>query len=297
MEKYLGIDIGGTFIKYGVYTQDGIQLSSDKVQTKCSNVNEFIDLLVDIINQNDDVDGIGISMPGFVDVNSGMITDGGAIKPLTGKNLKELILKKCGKEVDIENDANCVALAEKWMGNGKNYSNFIAITIGTGIGGGIIINDKIYRGNRFMAGEFGYMIVDGFKDGKPQSSTSSFIASTSALVSAVCKIKNVEKSSLSGEEIFKMIEDKDENVLNVYNKWIENVALTIYNLVFTLNPEAVLIGGGVSSQPRIIEDIRKKVDEFDSRTTSFVDIDCCKFNNDSGKIGSIYHHLVTNNKI
>ncbi len=294
MEKYLGIDIGGTFIKYGVYTQDGIQLSSDKVQTKCSNVNEFIDLLVDIINQNDDVDGIGISMPGFVDVNSGMITDGGAIKPLTGKNLKELILKKCGKEVDIENDANCVALAEKWMGNGKNYSNFIAITIGTGIGGGIIINDKIYRGNRFMAGEFGYMIVDGFKDGKSQSSTSSFIASTSALVSAVCKIKNVEKPSLSGEEIFKMIEDKDENVLNVYNKWIENVALTIYNLVFTLNPEAVLIGGGVSSQPKVIEDIRKKVDEFDSRTTSFVYIDCCKFNNDSGKIGAIYHHLVNN---
>ncbi|MGL5718704.1 MAG: ROK family protein [Paraclostridium sp.] len=297
MDKYLGIDIGGTFIKYGVYTEDGIKISSSKIKTKADEVDAFVDSLVDIIKENNDVDGIGISMPGFVDVNTGMITDGGAIKPLTNKNLKELIFEKCNKEVDIENDANCVALAEKWIGNGKDYSNFLALTIGTGIGGGIIINDRLYRGNRFMAGEFGYMIVDGFKKGKEQSSTSSFIASTSALISTVCKAKKVAKNSISGEEIFNMIEEKDEDVLKVYNQWIEKIALTIYNLVFTLNPEAVLIGGGVSSQTRVIEEIRKKVDEFDGRTSSFVVIDSCKFNNDSGKIGAIYHHLVTNNKI
>lgn len=297
MKKYLGIDIGGTFIKYGVYTCDGIEISSDKVKTKASDVDEFVDSLVNIIKANDNVDGIGISMPGFVDVNTGMITDGGAIKPLTGKNLKSLIFEKCGIEIDIENDANCVALAEKWIGNGKDYSNFLALTIGTGIGGGIVINDKLYRGNRFMAGEFGYMIVDGFRNNRQESSTSSFIASMSALVSSTCKAKNLDKECLSGEEIFKLIDDNDEDVLKVYNKWIENISLTIYNLVFTLNPEAVLIGGGVSKQVRVIEDIIKKIDEFDSRTSSFVVIDSCKFNNDSGKIGAIYNHLVNNNKI
>lgn len=297
MEKYLGIDIGGTFIKYGVYTGNGIEISSDKIRTKYSCVNEFVDLIVSIINNNEEVDGIGISMPGFVDVNTGMITDGGAIEPLTGKNLKSLIYDKCNKNVDIENDANCVALAEKWIGNGKNYSNFLALTIGTGIGGGIVINDRLYRGNRFMAGEFGYMIVDGFKNGKPQSSTASFIASTSALVSACSKIKKLEKDALSGEDIFKLLEENDEDILHVYNKWIENISLTIYNLVFTLNPEAVLIGGGVSSQIRVIEDIKKKVDEFDPRTSSFVVIDSCKFNNDSGKLGAIYNHLIKINKI
>lgn len=297
MEKYLGIDIGGTFIKYGVYTGNGVEISSDKVKTKCSCVDEFVDSLVNIIKINDNVDGIGISMPGFVDVNTGMITDGGAIEPLTGKNLKNLILEKCNKKVDIENDANCVALAEKWIGNGKNYSNFLALTIGTGIGGGIVINDKLYRGNRFMAGEFGYMIVDGFRECNPQRSTASYIASTSSLVSNCCKIKKLDKGMLSGEDIFKLLEENDTDILNVYNKWIENISLTIYNLVFTLNPEAVLIGGGVSSQTRVIEDIKNKVDEFDPRTSSFVVIDSCKFNNDSGKLGAIYNHLVNNNKL
>jgi len=252
---------------------------------------------VSIIQKHDYVDGIGISMPGFVDINSGLIIDPGAIEPLRGKNLKEIIFEKCNREIDIENDANCVALAEKWMGNGKEYSNFITLTIGTGIGGGIIINDRLYRGNRFMAGEFGYMIVGGIKNNDPKISTSSFTASTLSLVKAVAKVKNILFEDISGEEIFEMIEKYDEEVVKVYDEWIENISLTIYNLVYALNPDAVLIGGGVSSQIKLLEDIKTKMDEFDERTGKFVVLDKCKFSNDSGKIGAIYNHLVNKNKI
>lgn len=296
MKKYLGIDVGGTYIKYGIYNQDGEQLNSDKIKTNMKSLEEFIEPLINIINQYEDVDGIGISFPGFIDVNSGLIIDPGAILPLKGKNLKEIILDRCRREIDIENDANCVALAEKWKGNGQEYSNCITITIGTGIGGGIILNDKLYRGNRFMAGEFGYMIVNGLNNENPKKSTSSLIASTQALINSVSEIKNIESKDLSGEAVFKMLEDKDEDVMRIYDKWIENLSLTIYNLAFCFAPEAILIGGGVSAQPRVIQDIKNKVEEFDERINDLVVIDKCKFDNDSGKIGAVYNHLVNNNK-
>ena len=125
MKKYLGIDIGGTDIKYGVYTVEGTELSSGKVPTRKETVEEFINLLGDIIDEHSDVDGIGVSMPGFVNVDTGAIVDPGAIQPLRGCNLKELIKERTGKDVDVENDANCVALAEKWIGNGQKYENFL----------------------------------------------------------------------------------------------------------------------------------------------------------------------------
>lgn len=121
--------------------------------------------------------------------------DPGAIEPLRDKNLKELIKERCKKDIDVENDANCVALAEKWIGNGKDYSNFLTRTLGTGIGGGVIINNQLYRGNKFMVGEFGYMIVNGI-DKDVKHSTGSFIASTSKLVSDISKLKN---KHLTGE--------------------------------------------------------------------------------------------------
>ncbi|OPJ55661.1 ROK family protein [Alkalithermobacter paradoxus] len=296
MKQYLGIDIGGTYIKYGIYSSDGVKIKSSKVKTCLESLDSFIDTLVGIIDDNKNVDGIGISMPGFVDVNTGFILDAGAIKPLHGKNLKEILLERTNRYVDIENDANCVVLAEKWMGNGKDYSNFLALTIGTGIGGGIIIDNKLYRGHKFMAGEFGYMIVDGINEDGRENSTASLVASTQALVKQVAKVKNIPFEKLSGEKIFELLEQNDTDVVCVYNKWIERLALTIYNLVYSFNPQAVLIGGGVSSQAKLLEDLKNTLDNLDSRINNFVKINTCKFNNESGQIGAIYNHLV-NNKI
>lgn len=296
MEKYLGIDIGGTFIKYGIFSKDGIELSSGKVKTTMITLDRFINTLVNIINENEDVDGIGVSMPGFIDTNTGYIIDAGSIYPLHNRNLKEIIYEKCGRDIEIENDANCVALAEKWMGNGKEYSDFLVMTIGTGIGGGIIIDNKLYKGNRFMAGEFGYMIVDGVGN-KTSKYTSSKNASTKALIDSVARVKFMPREMLNGKKIFEMIENNDEKVIDIYNKWINNLALNIYNLVYIFNPEAILIGGGVSRQSRLIDDIKMRLYEIDKRTIEFVNIETCKFCNNSGKIGAVYNYLFKNNKI
>lgn len=118
-----------------------------------------------------------------------------------------------------------------------------------------------------------------------------------ALVDSVTKAKFVPREMLSGKKIFDMIENNDEKVIDIYDKWINSLALTIYNLVYLFNPEAILIGGGVSKQPRLIQDIKNRLYEIDKRTIEFVNIETCKFCNDSGKIGAAYNYLFKNNKI
>lgn len=295
MNKYLGIDIGGTYIKYGTYTKEGNKISSDKIKTSSNDLEEFIDSLIKVIDINKDVSGIGVSMPGFVDSNTGFISDPGAISCLKDKNLKEIIFDRCGRRIEIENDSNCAALAEKWIGNGKNFSNLLTITIGTGIGGGIIINNKLFTGNKFIAGEFGYMIVQGEKNGNYKYSTASHIASTKALITLVAEEKNIEEKDIDGEWIFKKLEEKDAEVEKAYTKWIENISLVIYNLTFSFNPDGILLGGGISAQRRILEDVKNKIEEFDNRINNLVIIDKCKFDNDSGKIGAIYNYLIKTN--
>lgn len=99
-------------------------------------------------------------MPGVIDTERGYMITGGALTDLDSFAFKDELEKYIGLPVELENDVNCVALAEKWKGNAKNCNNFICMTIGTGVGGAIFINNKLIRGNNFSAGEFGFMLLD-----------------------------------------------------------------------------------------------------------------------------------------
>ena len=135
MSRYLGIDIGGTEIKYGIFNDIGDEFIGEKGSIKSvrDDLDKIIDILVGIIKNAKDIDGVGISIPGGVDSENGIIIEGGAIPVLAGVDLIGILKKKTGFNIAIENDANCVVLAEKWIGNGKDCSSFVCMTIGTGI--------------------------------------------------------------------------------------------------------------------------------------------------------------------
>ena len=140
---------------------------------------------------NNDVRGVAISLPGFINPNTGYSVHGGAITALINQNLKSLLEARVSLQVEVENDGNCVALAEKTSGNAQNCSDFICITIGTGIGGGIFVNGKLLHGHSFKGGEFGYMITqaNGKDFGKILHST----ASTSTLINKYKKLKGINE--------------------------------------------------------------------------------------------------------
>ncbi|WP_297521846.1 ROK family protein, partial [uncultured Clostridium sp.] len=263
--RYLGIDVGGTNIKYGVFSEFGVEdiLRSGEVRTITDDLDGFINLIGDIINKFENIDGVGLSIPCAVNSKSGLVVEEGGVPVLDGLNIKEILHERLGIKIAVENDANCCALAEQWIGNGKGVENFICITIGTGVGGGIIINNKLLTGNRFFAGEFGRMILKVDKGDIEDYKNTGYYCSTSSLVRQVAKVLRVETESLNGKIIFEMIKKENQDVINVYEKWVKQLSIAIANLGFIFDPEKILIGGGVSNASKVIDDIKKYVDSID----------------------------------
>ena len=288
MKRYCGIDVGGSSIKYGVFNELGIEYVGENGQivTPKTNLDDFVDCVVGIIESFENIDAVGLSIPGGVNTEEGYIIEGGAIPFIGGSRIGELIEKRVGIPVAIENDANCVALAEKWIGNGVNARNLVCITIGSGIGGGIIIDHKLYTGSNFSAGEFGYMInreFEDYEDIEIMSATSASIP----LVRMVAKALNVPFESIDGKKVFQYLEEGNEKVEAIYKRWIRALSTGILNIGFALDPDTILIGGGVSAVPRILEDIKDQVAKMNKYSKHW-NIDVCKQFNDAGKIGAAY---------
>ena len=297
MGRYLGIDIGGTEIKYGIFDENGNEFIEESGSAKSvrDDLDKIIDILSRIIKSAKEIDGVGISIPGGVDNENGVIIEGGAIPVLAGVDLIGILNEKTGFNVAIENDANCVVLAEKWIGNGKDCSSFVCMTIGTGIGGGMFINNKIHVGKNFFAGEFGYIIIEEFEDYN-NIPTLSFSSATEPLLKQVALAKEMKFKDINGLKVFEMIENGDEVVIESYRKWLRKLCIGINNVGFSIDPEKFLIGGGVSGAPRLIPDIKEELRKINPYTESWK-IETCKHFNSSGKIGAVYNYLVRNDLV
>ena len=297
MGRYLGIDVGGTEIKYGIFDENGNEFieESGSVKSVRDDLDKIIDILSRIIKSAKEIDGVGISIPGGVDNENGVIIEGGAIPVLAGVDLIGILNEKTGLNVAIENDANCVVLAEKWIGNGKDCSSFVCMTIGTGIGGGMFINNKIHVGKNFFAGEFGYIIIEEFEDYN-NIPTLSFSSATEPLLKQVALAKEMKFEDINVLKVFEMIENGDEVVIEAYRKWLRKLCIGINNVGFSIDPEKFLIGGGVSGAPRLIPDIKEELRKINPYTESWK-IETCKHFNSSGKIGAVYNYLVRNDLV
>ena len=210
--------------------------------------------------------------------------------------LNKYIKERTGLDCIYDNDVNCVAMAEKYMGNAVDNKNFVCITIGTGIGGGVFINNQLYRGHRGMAGEFGINILEHRLSNLEDIPMKTFsrLGSTYNLINRVNKLKD---SKLDGIEIFELAK-RDNEVKDLIEDFYFSLAIGIYNIIYNFAPEKVLLGGGVSSRDDLIENINRYLKLLNPEILNMVTIDTCKFQNNSGKIGALYKYLSTNfNKI
>jgi len=286
MRRYLGIDIGGTHVKYGEYSETGEQLSpGGEIPSVRDDFDKILSILTEVINQFPDIDGVGLSVPGGVDKRTGIINIGGACVALDQKDLRGILHERVQLPVSIENDANCATLAELWLGNGRDCENFICVTIGTGIGGGLVIDGKLHGGSHSFAGEFGCMIMDTAASGYV---TLSDTGATSILLE---QIKAQTASGITtGKELFAALDQAE--VKAVYDNWVRELTRGIYNVAVGIDPDKILIGGGISEQPRLIEDINAvlaEMKQYDFQWTAAP----CLFGNDAGKIGAIYKLITT----
>ena len=287
----LAIDIGGTMIKYGLVSSDGEILSTDKIETEAEkgleNILNKIDNIFKRYKENNPV-GIAVSGTGQINGIIGKVIGGNPIIPnWIGTNLVKILEKKYNLPAVLENDVNCVALGEKWIGAGKNLKNFICLTIGTGIGGGIILNNQLFRGENFVAGEFGHILI---KKGEFEQ-----FASTTALIRLV---KERTEKTLNGKEIFDLEKKEIVEYQEVISEWIENLTDGLSSIVYCFNPANIILGGGVIGQGeplinRIKNSLFKKIGPQFKEKLNIIQ---AKLGNNAGMIGASYLLLEKFNK-
>lgn len=293
---YLSFDVGGTNTKYSLINKNGEILKSGSIVTQ-DNRDIIFGRIKEVVkkfqNEGNKIEGLAFSMPGVIDVKRGHMITGGALYDLYDFPFKSELEKYIGISVELENDVNCVALAEKWLGNAKDIKNFLCITVGTGVGGAIYIDDKMVRGKNFAAGEFGFMITDRREDYE-EASLSMSGSVRGGLLKAYAKRKNINWECLTGEEIFELSHNGDEIATKVIDEFYTSLAYSIYNLAVSLNPEKILIGGEITKRSDFIEILEKKVEiiKKDVCPLEMPKLERCKFLNDSGKIGAVYHFIL-----
>ncbi|MEK4670291.1 ROK family protein [Niallia sp. FSL R7-0271] len=296
MEAYMVFDIGGTFIKYAVMDESARKLRSGKLATPKDGLDSFLQTIQRVAEENAadfELQGIAVSSPGAVDIKTGYIGGASAIPYIHGVNMTALIREKTRLRTVIENDANCAALAEGWLGAAKATDYYICIVIGTGIGGSIVLNQTILRGANLHGGEFGCMIM-GAPAQEPLQGTWSLAASTNALVEEVKKRKQIEEGTFDGEAVFRLAKEGDSIAKECIAEFYKRLAIGIYNLKYALDPEKILIGGGVSSRPEVIEGINRELQQLRNDVSTLqIEVEACQFGNDANLVGALFHFLNT----
>lgn len=276
MDRYLAIDIGGTFMKYSIMNGEyEVQEEGDISTGKEPEAFER-QLLALMEKYKKTVSGIAVCIGGFIHPETGENTDFSVNSCFRAFNIKERLEEASGLPVVLENDSNCALLGEMVAGAGRESRNVLLLTIGTGIGGAIAIDGKLYRGGHFKAGEAGFMWT-GEKQAK----------ATAALVR---KASSALGKEVDGKYIFEHMDAGDEEagrIRAVYEEWLNRLAPVVGNSAVLLDPEVILIGGGICRQERFIRDLREKVYDKFSHLEEYTDIRACETGNLAGRIGAL----------
>lgn len=260
MRNYLSIDIGGTNLKYGLIDHSGKLVEHDQVSTPTEK-DEFFKAFNGIVRKyHQDIFGVAVSVPGKVDSTSGTVYFGGSLPFLHGINFKELIQSEFGPlPVGVENDGKAAALAEQWLGVLKDIPNAAAVILGTGVGGGIIVNHQLLSGSHFQAGELSFMVND-----YRASNDDRLVGLNTSAVEMIKKIATVlELPDLKdGKAVFEKISQGNEQAVTIFKAYCRRVALLILNVQSVVDLTTYAIGGGISSQPLVITTINEEYDKM-----------------------------------
>ena len=242
----IGIDLGGTKIE-GILLDDSLKtITRKRVATPKNNYQEILNtisfLINDISRQIEDFT-VGICTPGAISKKTGLIKNSNT-QCLIGMPLKEDLEKKIDKEISMENDANCFTISEANMGSGKNHSVVFGVIMGTGVGGGIVINGKLHKGRTNIAGEWGHHTLH-------QNGNDCYCGKKGCVetyISGPALEKRWEELSGKKEILPEIVKNNDSNYFNKWkNEFLENFGMGLANVIDILDPDVIVLGGGLSN--------------------------------------------------
>ncbi|MEI3605355.1 ROK family protein [Pseudogracilibacillus sp. SE30717A] len=290
--RIAGIDIGGTSIKLGVFNRSGDVLDFVEYDTESDKGGTYIiQNLIKQIEQFNQIDAIGISTAGQVDRHNGIIVQESANIPQTsGLQIKRILEDHFNVPVKVENDVNAAALGENHFGVGKDYNDFLFLAYGTGIGGGIVVNSELYYGRNGYAAEFGHMITHGnglsCKCGL-KGCYETYASTTSLLREA----QKIDSDITNGRIIFERFYENDNQIKEVIDKWVEEIAIGLTSIIHIFNPTTIVIGGGIMEQEVLVHMISEKVNEMVLESFAGVNIVKASLGNRAGMLGAVSLHV------
>jgi len=281
--RVLCFDIGCTDIKYGVI-EDGVILMKKKISTNIqsglSNFEENLFIITDLLKSTMNVEYVGVSCAGSIDIETGeIIVSPDHAKFLLHFNFKKFFKERFDLDCYADNDVNCFGLGEMMAGNGQKYEHFLMMTVGTGIGGAIIMGKKLWRGPNYNAGEFGRMIM---QDGVKYED----VAATSKLVEFT---KEAGFDVNDGVDVFKLYDEKNPKVEVIVKNFYDYLAIGVANLVYSFNPQSIIIGGGIANRDTFISELKVELKKILHESFyETVQIERSYFKNDGGMVGAYY---------
>lgn len=277
----LVIDIGGTSIKYALWNNGILTevIQSESPKTWADMILSFKKIKEAYSLEYPQIQSVNFSVPGVPNEKTGRIDGASSLRYLHEVEFISELNEIFKRPIYFENDANCASLAEMHFGVGKSCENMLFLVVGTGIGGTVIYDRTIQKGHHHFAGEFGMMLVDGYRE-------------WAELGSAVQMAKKVSKElgyEVTGKEAFELAKKGNKTAKKQVEELYFYLALGIYNLQYILDPEMIIIGGGISYQPELINEINqqlKKIMAFGQRSPLFPKLKVCSFGNNANLIGA-----------
>lgn len=292
---FLGIDIGGTNTKFGVLDENYNILKKDSIPTGAKRSAD--EVLGDIIKKaaelcgEYDIEAIGMGCAGRVDQTRGVLERASNL-PFMETPIASIVENALGKHTTLANDARCAVCGELYAGAGKDHNNFVMMTLGTGVGGGIVINKRMYFGKYGGAGEIGHITID--QNGIPcrcgQTGCLEHYASVTALIRQTTEaieahpdslIAKYAESGVNGRTAFDAMKAGCPIAARVVDRYIGYIALGATNVIRMLQPDAIIIGGAISNEgDALLAPLREKVRQRCELLTS-------SLRNDAGIVGAV----------
>lgn len=296
-EYCIGLDLGGTNLRAAAIDRSGKLLESNSGSTSCAEgrealVNEMVSVIERLRSKlgADGLAGIGVAVPGFILLKEGVVTNSNNITCLENFPLRDEIERRLGAKVVLENDANAAALGEKWMGAGREVDDLVLLTLGTGIGGGIIADGKVLHGFLGMAGEVGHITVvpNGNPCGCGNQGCVEKHASATA-ISAMAKLAGLGEG-LTSEEVYRLALGGDEKAHAIFIAMGQALGIAVATLVNVFNFPLYLLSGGVLAAwdlfaPPMMDEIRRR--SFTFRTTK-TRVERATLGSQAGLFGAAY---------
>jgi glucokinase len=248
MKEVIGIDLGGTAIKLGRFTEDGTCLQSLTVPTpQPAYPDETIDMMLYAIDKLApsmvNISAIGIGTPGPADVAGRVAKIAINLEGWIDIPVATIIQSRTGIPTIVGNDGNCAGLGENWLGAGRNYRNSILLTLGTGVGGAVFLNGELFTGHAGSAGELGLISFD--PDGHPCNSGNNGSLEQFLSGQAIRRITGKEP-----KEMGELAAAGDRSALEFWDNYGRNLGIGLTSIIYILTPEVAIIGGGISASAK-----------------------------------------------